>query len=272
VSKFVSFFFSRTRVLAASFLLLLVACTDFQDKVDSSLNASLEPNPVLSGTIQKWQTGKTGVLKFRLVKNNTVGSALFDNSNTIGEFPVDQNGTFNAPLPTPTELETLLEPAKTIMGKIPYCGSSTSLVPDTTKMAMVYLDLFWDAITPTYTQLLAANTDALQHFDLAAVPVSSKFAAYIYVDSNTIVKTGCGLLVAGSLKANLNLKKGWNLVWLEVTFKGFLNYTDYRISTDGIPDGLQWYTFGQNTNIPIPPPPENPTPLPPDPIVPRAIR
>jgi hypothetical protein len=272
VSKQLTNFLSRTRVLAASVLLLLVSCNVFPDQGDSSLSASLEPDPILKGNIENWEAGKMGLLKFRMVKNNLVGSALFDKNTTIGEFPVAQNGTFNAALPTPTELELLLEKASSIIGKIPCYGSSIQFVPENARMALVYLDLFWDTNTPTQTQLIAANTSALLHYDLAAVSVGSKFAAYAFVDTDTKITADCGLLIKGAFKAKLNLKKGWNLVWLEVVSKGLFNYTDFRISTDGIPDDLKWFTFGQNSNLPTPPAPENPTPFPPAPIVPRATR
>ncbi len=272
MSKQLTNFLSRTRVLATSILLLLVSCNIFPDQGDSSLNASLEPNPILKGSIENWEAGKTGLLKFRMVKNNLVGSALFDNTTTLGEFPVAQNGTFNAPLPFRTELEPLLENAKDIIGKIPCYGSSIQIMPENAKLALVYLDLFWDTNTPTQTQLIAANTSTLLHYDLAAVSVGSKFAAYAFVDMDTKITADCGLFIKGAFKANLNLKKGWNLVWLEVVSKGLFNYTDYRISTDGIPDGLKWFLFGQTSNIPRPPPPENPIPFPPAPIVPRANR
>jgi hypothetical protein len=252
--------------------MLLVACTDFPDQGDSSLNASLEPNPVLKGTIENWEAGKMGLLKFRMVKNNLVGSALFDNNNTLGEFPVAPDGSFSAPLPSRTELEPLLENAKSIIGKIPCYGSSIQILPENAKVALMYLDLFWDTNTPTQTQLIAANTSALLHYDLAAVAVGSKFAAYAYVDVDTKITADCGLLFKGAFKANLNLKTGWNLVWLEVFSKGIFNYTDYRISTNGIPDGLKWNLFGQNSNSPTPPTTEPPTPFPPAPIVPRANR
>jgi hypothetical protein len=263
--------FSRTRVLAAS-VLLLVSCNIFPDQGDSSLNASLEPDPILKGNIENWDVGKTGLLKFRMVKNNLIGSALFDNTTTLGEFPVAQNGSFDAPLPPKTELEPLLEHSKDIIGKIPCYGSSIQFVPENTRMALVYLDLFWDTNTPTQTQLIAANTSALLHYDLAAVNVGSKFAAYAFVDMDTKITADCGLLIKGAFKAKLNLKKGWNLVWLEVVSKGLFNYTDFRISTDGIPDDLKWFTFGQNSNMPTPPTTEPPTPFPPAPIVPRANR
>jgi hypothetical protein len=263
-------FLTRIRFLAASLLWLFVSCSEVSDQGDSSLNASLEPNPVLSGNIEQWEGNKTGLLKFRMVKNNLVGSAPFDNNATLGEFPVAQNGAFIATLPKPIELETLLENSKDIIGKIPCYGSTIQLTPENAKVALVYLDLFWDTNTPTQTQLIAANTSTLAHYDLAAVSVGSKFAAYAYVNTDTKIIADCGLLYKGAFKANLNLKKGWNLVWLEVFAKGIFNYTDYRIKTDGIPQGLKWFLFGQNSNIPTPPFPENPIPLPPEPIVPRA--
>lgn len=265
-------FLSQTRVLAASILLLLVSCNVFPDQSDPSLNASLEPNPILKGNIENWEVGKTGLLKFRMVKNNLVGSALLDNTTTLGEFPVAPNGSFNARLPSKSDLEPLLEKASSSIGKIPCYGSSIQVTPDTANMALVYLDLFWDTNTPTQTQLIAANTSALAHYDLAAVPVGSKFAAYVYADADTKITADCGLLFKGAFRANLNLKTGWNLVWLEIVSKGIFNYTDYRFKTDGIPDGLKWFLFGQTSNIPTPAPPENPTPFPPAPIVPRANR
>ncbi len=265
-------FLSRTRVLAASVLLLLVSCSNFSDQVDPSLNASLEPTPVLKGNIENWEVGKTGLLKFRMVKNNLVGSALFDNTATLGEFPVAPNGSFNAQLPSKSDLELLLESAKNIIGKIPCYGSSIQVTPSNANVALVYLDLFWDTNTPTQTQLIAANTSALAHYDLGAVPVGSKFAAYAYADTDTKITADCGLLFKGAFKANLNLKTGWNLVWLEIVSKGIFNYTDYRISTNGIPDGLKWFLFGQTSNIPTPAPTKNPTPFPPAPIVSRANR
>jgi hypothetical protein len=254
--------------------LLLPACNLLPDPADAdpSLNASLEPNPVLSGTIENWEVGKTSLLKFRFVKKNLVGSALFDNSNTFGEFNVEKNGAFTAPLPNSAELEWLLEDASTTFSSLPCYGSSIQVTPEHVSIALAYLDLYWDSLTPTQTQLFAANNNAMQHFDLAGAPVGSKFSVYAFVDKDARVNANCGLLIAGAYHVNLNLKKGWNLVTLEIVSKGLFNYTDYRISTNGVPEGLKWFLFGKTSNTPTAPPLELPRPLPPAPIVPRANR
>jgi hypothetical protein len=249
--------------------LFLTACgIGIDPNVDPNLNASLEPNPVLSGAIENWEIGKTGVLKFRFVKKNLVGAALLDNSNTFGEYTVDQKGTFSAPLPKPADLELLLEDASTTFNSIPCSGSSFRVTPENVSMAAVYLDLYWDSITPTQTQLFAANHN-MQHFDIAAVPVGSKFSAYVFVNKDARVNANCGLLFAGEYHVNLNLKKGWNLVTLEIAGKGLFNYTNVRISTNGVPEGLKWFLFGKNSNTPTPPPTVPPTPFPPEKPVPR---
>ena len=251
-------------------ILLLVACNLNPDPIDSSLSASLEPNPVLNGTIENWEAGKTGLLKFRFIKKNLVGSALLDLSNTLGAFPVAANGSFTASLATPPDLETFLEDAKTTFSSIPCYGSSIQVVPEQVKMALVFLDLFWDSDISTGTKLIAASNNAMEHFDLKTIPVATKFSVYAFVDQDASVNANCSLLLAGSYAAKLNLKKGWNLVTFEVKSRGGLfNATDYRISTDGVPEALKWFTFGQISNTPNPPPLELPRPFPPEPISPR---
>jgi hypothetical protein len=258
---------------ALTLLLFLTACGVNPDLSDTTANASLGADPALNGNIENWETGKTGLLKLRFVKKNLNGSALFDASNTFGEFSVSANGEFRAPLPTPTELESLLENAGTTLSSVPCYGSSIQVTPNNVKMALTFMDLYWDSVTPTNTFLVAANNNALQHFDLKKAPVGTKLSAYAFVDRNATVTAACGLLIAGSYRLNLNLKQGWNLLTLEIESRGLFDYTNLRLSTNGIPEGLKWFTFGQISNTPTPPVPlENPTPLPPVPPVPRATR
>jgi hypothetical protein len=258
---------------ALTLMLFLTACGVSPDLPDTTANASLGADPVLNGSIENWQTGKTGLLKFRFVKKNLNGPALFDATNTFGEFTVSPNGGFRALLPTAAELESLLETASTTLSSVPCYGSSIQITPSNVKMALAFMDLYWDNITPTNTFLVAANNNAMQHFDLKKVPVGTKLSAYAYVDRNASVNAACGLLIAGSYRLNLKLKQGWNLLTLEIESRGLFDYTNLRLSTNGIPEGLKWFTFGQSSNTPNPPIPlESPTPFPPAPIVPRANR
>ena len=259
-------------LLFCAFLLVTVSCTSPDPtNGDSSLSASLEPNPVLNGSIENWESGKTGLLKFRSVKKNLVGSALFEISSALGSFDVSGAGGFSAPLPSLTDLEPLLEDAKTTLGGVPCYGSSIQVAPEKVKIALVFLDLFWSADLGTETQLVAANNNQLQHYDFKAAPVGSKYSLYAFAEKDATIGARCSLLVAGSYTVNLNLKQGWNLVTLEIKSRGGLfNATDLRISTDGVPDGLKWFTFGANSNMPTPAPPQTPAPFPTQPVEPRA--
>lgn len=233
-------------------LLLLVSCGVNPDTLgDSSFTSSLEPNPVLSGTIEHWETGKTGILKFRLVKKNTSGSSLlFDTSRVFGTYLVNTNGAFSAPLPKPSDLASFLEDAKTTISSIP-CLGSNPVVTENVKATVVFLDLFSNDNTPSGTQVLAATNDQTEHYDLATIPVKTKMAFYVFVEHDVSLYANCGLLVYGTYKVNLNLKMGWNLLSIEVKSRGgIFNATDYRISTDGIPEGLKWFTFGTTSNTP----------------------
>jgi hypothetical protein len=252
-------------------LLILTACGTDLEITDPSLNASLEPNPVLSGSIEQWEFLKPALLKFRLIKKNTVGSALFELSNVLGAFDVAADGSFSAALPNPSELEPLLEDAKTTLNSLPCYGSSIHIVPDQLRLALAFLDLYWNSEISTGTQVIASSDNRLLHYDFKNAPVGAKFSIYAYADKDAVINANCGLLLAGSYTLSLNLKRGWNLATLEIKSRGGLfNSTDLRISTDGVPEGLKWFTYGANSNVPSPAPPEVPAPFPPTPIEPRA--
>jgi hypothetical protein len=211
--------------------------------------ASLGEAPTLSGTIEGWTPGKTGILKVRMAKKSSTAPGGIDNSIIVGEFNVNSQGSFTAKLPSSSQTSGQLDFASNAASIFGSVCSTPTISPFDTGIAFAYLDLFASNGSLSGVQVIQANNNTLQKYQAANLPVGSKHSVYLYSNKEATVQSVCNFLLYGSARIDVHLKIGWNLVTIEVKTRVGISGA-YDVVTNGVPSDLKWFMFGNTSNIP----------------------